>query len=87
MYTPTIHFNGTSRQTLLAQAEAAHEALNDAIEALRGMAPNGRDFYPQGNEAIRGAMAEHVGWLSTLQSMRAEITAYHERVTEAPGPR
>jgi hypothetical protein len=86
MYTPTIHLNGTSRLTLLEQARAAATALDAAIEAMRRMSPNGRDYYPQGNQAIRAAMLEHTIRLSTLQEMRAEIGAYSKRIRMAPGP-
>jgi hypothetical protein len=86
MHTPTIHLNGTSRKTLLEQARTAATALDAAIEAMRGMSPNGRDFYPQGDDAIRDAIAEHAQRLRVLQQMRDEVGDYSKRVRKAPGP-
>ncbi len=87
MYTPTIHLNGTSRQALLQQARAATKALDEAIDALRVMSPNGRDFYPQGDDAIRDAIREHAARQKVLADMHAELQAYTTRVAQAPGPR
>ncbi len=44
---PTIHLNGTSKAELVKQVETAYVALNEAVEALRAMAPHGRDYYVQ----------------------------------------
>lgn len=86
-YTPTIHLNGSGRQRLLDQARDAADALREAIDALRLMSPNGRDFYPQGDGAIRAAIAAHTQRIATIEGIHAEVMAYAERVADAPGPR
>ena len=59
MILPTIHLNGTSREELREQVRCAHEAANDLRQALMEMTPNGRDYYPQGKDAIHVAVLEH----------------------------
>lgn len=54
---PTIHLNGTSKDELLNQLEAVVSALEAALAALNAAAPNGRDYYPQGPEALTDAQA------------------------------
>lgn len=54
---PTIHLNGTSKDELLNQLEAVVSALDAALAAINAAAPNGRDFYPQGPEALTKAQA------------------------------
>lgn len=43
---PFVHLNGSSRESLLENLEAAYSAVNAALDALRQCAPNGRDAYP-----------------------------------------
>lgn len=47
MTKPTLHLNGTAGEDLLAQYNAAHTAVQAALEALCKAAPHGRDYYPQ----------------------------------------
>ena len=56
---PSVHMNGTSYDELFRQNRDAHEAVRAAWEALSKASPNGRDFYPQGDDAIKVASAEH----------------------------
>jgi hypothetical protein len=51
---PTIHLNGTSRESLMEDLLGAYHALTEAIAALGRACPNGRDYYPQGNDALSG---------------------------------
>ena len=46
---PTVHLNGTSKDTLLNAYTAANSALLNALEALEACAPNGRDYYVSGD--------------------------------------
>lgn len=55
MILPSIHLNGTAGADLLAGYREAHEALTRAITAVSAAAPHGRDYYPQGDDAIRVA--------------------------------
>jgi len=83
MKTPTIHTNGTGRADLLAKAEAASRAVCDAIDALIELAPNGRDFYPQGPDAIKTATAEWGVLVDRLKSVVDEVQAYWIAIDEA----
>ena len=73
MMLPTIHLNGTSRQDLVDALREAGNRLHDAQGALARTAPNGRDYYPQGVEAIAHAQAEHTLRMHKLQSVIDEI--------------
>ncbi len=70
---PTVHMNGTSQDELVEQLCAASNALEAAIVALRGAAPNGRDFYPQGPDALTKAIAEHCDRITRIQNVKNEI--------------
>lgn len=52
MLIPTVHLNGTSGQDLLEQQQAVLDALRAVREAMVAAMPNGRDYYPQGEDAI-----------------------------------
>jgi len=82
MIKPTIHMNGTGFKTLMEQYEGAYRALSDALEKLYECAPNGRDYYPQGNEAIRTAKKEHGARVSSLIHARDEIAQLIEYIDE-----
>lgn len=56
---PTLHLNGTSKERLGQAYSDAYAALYDAAEKLRQTAPNGRDYYPDGPDAMAKAEAEH----------------------------
>jgi hypothetical protein len=73
MTLPTIHMNGTSLRHLQEANEKASGAIREAIEALAQTAPNGRDYYPQSNEAIHDAMEEHWARMNRLQLVRLEL--------------
>ena len=59
MTTPTIHGNGTSAQDLADGYAAAYRAVTEAGDVLAKAGPNGRDYYPQGPDAISKATMEH----------------------------
>ena len=42
---PQIHLNGTGRETLLAETEAARDSLMVAVKLFEDMTCHGRDFY------------------------------------------
>lgn len=70
---PTVHLNGTSRESLIAALVAASEALDVAYEKLKQTAPNGRDYYPQGGLAFPLASGQHLDRLGRLDSVKWEI--------------
>ncbi len=73
MKIPTIHLNGTSRESLLEQQTDAYTQLQNAITAMKVATPNGRDYYPQGEKAHRKAMQEHDDRLSRLFGVLEEL--------------
>jgi hypothetical protein len=73
MQVPTIHINGTSRERLLEALSDAGEALRKAREALAQTAPNGRDYYPQGLDALRAAEREHWARMEKLFQVQQEL--------------
>jgi len=73
MTIPTIHLNGTSKDRLIEDLCNASNALNDAYAALKQTAPNGRDYYPQGDDALRKATQEHMSRLKRLDEIKGEI--------------
>jgi hypothetical protein len=75
MTKPTIHMNGTSGKDLLEQYRNAMKALGAAFDALSKCGPNGRDYYPQGQEAILAALDEH-------RSRRERLSAIYDEITE-----
>lgn len=75
MQVPTIHLNGTPKLMLLHWLEQSHEALEDAIKALKGTAPNGRDYYTQGPAALEQATREHMDRLRRVTDVKDEVAA------------
>lgn len=75
MMIPTIHLNGTSKERLIESLCEASGKLNDAYEAMKQTAPNGRDYYPQGPDALGKATEEHFARLRKLDGVKEEIDA------------
>lgn len=80
MIHPTIHLNGTSKESLVEYWNDAYAALQDALTALQHAAPNGRDYYPQGPEAIQTAETEHRLRLMKIQSVMGDLNTLREVV-------
>lgn len=74
MIKPTIHLNGTSRERLAEAYAAAVVALRAAIRATEDTAPNGRDYYPQGDGAQMTAIREHTDRMQRIRSVLEELT-------------
>lgn len=73
MQLPTIHTNGTSKERLIELLCEASQALDLAFSALKQTAPNGRDYYPQGNDAFDKAVAEHYDRMKRLDAIKDEV--------------
>ena len=73
MITPTIHMNGTSGRDLAEGYANAYRAVDAAIEAVAKAGPNGRDYYPQGPEAMTQAVEEHRARLESLRQIHREL--------------
>jgi hypothetical protein len=79
--TPTIHLNGTAKGDLLEPLCEAMHAIRKARIALAATAPNGRDYYPQGPDAITDALAEHWARLKKLNEVLKELEVLAEAVS------
>jgi hypothetical protein len=77
---PTIHLNGTSRESLASDLRNALHALEAAARALQHTCPNERDYYPQGQGAITAAMRQHTGRMGKLYDVRQELSAIAEAI-------
>ena len=83
MHVPTIHLNGTPAGRLQEPLCEAHSALNETLDKLAECAPNGRDYYPQGEAAINEATREHRARLTAIQAVMADLLAIHEAIDDA----
>jgi hypothetical protein len=73
MILPTIHLNGSSKESLLDQLADAHLALIMAENTLSNCAPNARDYYPQGEDAFEAARQEFGNLTERLHGVRMEV--------------
>lgn len=85
MRIPTVHLNGTGKEELAEQVLHAGSMLRLAITAMESAAPNGRDYYPQGPDAIREAQEEHRDRVRRVQAVRDELCAMWEGITSQEG--
>jgi hypothetical protein len=65
--------NGTSKNELEGKYRARLYAINEAIDAIRTTDPNGRDYYPQGPDAILEALEDHHEAIQELERLKARI--------------
>ena len=70
---PTVHMNGTSKQVLMDQLCNAIDAIHVAGNTLAAAYPNGRDYYPQGADAIHLAMNQHAARMAKLREVAEEL--------------
>ncbi len=75
MRKPTIHLNGSSPESLAESYLAAYYAITAAEEKLNETSPNGRDYYPQEENANAEARAEHFARCEKLREVREELEA------------
>jgi hypothetical protein len=75
--TPIVHMNGTSRDALVEMRCEVYHKLNDAYDALKQMAPHGRDYYikENGNTALVCAQRLHMKRLKVIHDLQEEISA------------
>lgn len=72
---PTVHLNGTGKQTLIDEWQDAVNILNAAYRALKLCGPNGRDYYPQGPDACSAATGQHFDRLRVIDAVKGELEA------------
>ena len=83
MTLPTIHLNGTSAEILIADIMAARCHLESAYEAIQKTAPNSRDYYTQGPDALAAAIAEHRERLKRVYDVSQELYAMAMGIQDA----
>mgnify|MGYP003120570425 FL=1 len=55
---PSVHMNGTGKQTLLSDYEKVADNLDDLLKAFEKMNFHPRDYYVDGGDAFSEAMKE-----------------------------
>lgn len=82
MMIPTIHSNGDTQETLYRQCSDALEAVRMAMATHREMYPNGRNYYPQGADALPNAIKEHLHQHGRLEDVMLELQAMLEAIAD-----
>lgn len=82
MMTPTIHLNGTSKDELYRNLDDAVTAIFHALTAIHKTGPNGRDYYPQGPDALTQAQAEHESRIDRIREVRRELYEMMETIMD-----
>lgn len=77
---PTVHLNGTSKERLLEAIEEAYAKINEAVEALTQTAPNGRDYYVKGPDALYRATDQHSTRMGHLLQVKKELEELAEGI-------
>lgn len=70
---PSVHMNGDTREELVRINRAAYLAATKLIDALYESAPNGRNYYVQGDDAMSKAMAQHRARVARAEGIKAEL--------------
>jgi hypothetical protein len=83
---PTIHLNGSGRDTLRQEYTRARKALRDTFAAFGAITVHGRDYYPQGPAAHLCALAEHHRLWSHFQAIERHLTAHVNHLTPPADP-
>ena len=77
---PTIHTNGTPKDTLIDCYLDAIMVLHDAGSALARTYPNARDYYTQGSGATSVAMDQHEARMFQLREIIKELQQLVEAI-------
>jgi hypothetical protein len=73
---PTIHLNGTGRDTLREEYHHAYKSVCAASDAFCDSTFNARDFYPQGPAAFSQARAERDAVLDHFGAIKQYLEAH-----------
>jgi hypothetical protein len=84
MISPTLNVNGTSAADLIDPRRAAFDHLTKAIDSLRQVTPNGRD-YPGDADRCDADRREHFDRILTLNSLREQIYAEAVAINRSKG--
>jgi hypothetical protein len=74
--------NGDTEETLMRGLEESHHVLNQALEVMRMMAPNGRNYYPIGAQAYGEATDQYRAMCQRIHDTQAEIHAIMEGILD-----
>jgi hypothetical protein len=83
MILPTIHLNGTGKNALERDYRNARVKLREAIRAFESIDFNGRDYYPQGEEAFTLARRERDFLAQKLKDVNEYLEAHTEHISDA----
>ena len=72
---PQIGVNGTSKEQLISETEAAVNAVRVALSSVESMTVHGRDFDP---ESFKKAQSEHNYRIQRLRNVLEELSELWE---------
>lgn len=81
---PMVHLNGTGIAELLDVREKAYYALHAAYDAIKAIAPNGRDYYPYGPGALEEAQEANMARMKAVQSVIDDIAEEMVAIADQP---
>lgn len=70
---PAIHSNGTSKEELVELRIAVAEQAHHLLEAMKRAAPNGRDYYPHGEDTYGRARAAWADRQAMVEKLLDEV--------------
>jgi hypothetical protein len=82
---PTVHLNGTSGESLIQQRLDIVQALVEVEEAIGQAWPHGRDYYPQGPDALAAAQQVWKERVKVVADLRDEINEEALRIFSVGG--
>lgn len=85
MMVPDVHMNGTHRDELVDGYQNTANALALAFQRAKQSAPNGRDYYTKGPEAMKAATEQHESRLRRIDALKTEFETLAMLTNEAPG--
>ena len=80
MIYPTVHINGTSRESLSKDYKDAYIAIRKAMDVLAKAGPHGRDYYPQAPTAITAALTEHNARVQQVAAVIVDLRTIAEAI-------
>src|SRR5262245_6298895 len=75
LHVPTVHLNGTAKESLLEALVNAMEKVREAEDAVRQTHPHGRDYYVQEGDPTQKAISQYVRRMAALANVYDELTA------------
>lgn len=80
---PVIHGNGTRQEELVNLRRGAMDAIRATLDAVREMAPNGRDYHMVPG-LMQKAVEQHRARVTVLEIMLDDIQAETMAICEMP---